>query len=236
MIRASYLMPMIFGFMLLTGSVAVPAQSDGMSREPSTITAEERALSRYHAGERALDAGDLSRAATKFREALSLDRGLLSARRSYARILMVTRRPERAQDVLLEGLALAPGDLPTARMLARIARANNDAATAIEALESIRPPAESSETHLRSHLADLYRRTEQYDQAANVYAELRRAEPDAAAWILGEAICHDRRGAVESAHKAWGALLESESLDERVRRYARQRQTALRDETVPYGS
>jgi MSHA biogenesis protein MshN len=232
MTRQHSLISTALGLLLLAGATAAPAQGDGMNREPSTITAEERALSRYHAGERALDAGDLSRAATKFREALSLDRELLSARRSYARILMVTRRPERAQDVLLEGLALAPGDLPTARMLARIARANNDADTAIKALESVRPPADSSETHLRSHLADLYRRTEQYDQAANLYAELRRAEPDATAWILGEAICHDRRGAVESAHDAWGALLEVETLDERIRTYASQRQAALRNSTL----
>lgn len=225
----------ILGMAAMAGTPAVLAQNDGMERSPSDISTGERALDLYHKGQRALDEGDLSTAARRFRESLSLDRDLMSARRGYARILVVTGRPQRAQDVLAQGLDIIPDDLATARMLARIARDNDDAETAIEALEAIRPPADSNETHLRSHLADLYRRTGQYDEAASVYAQLRRAEPAAAEWILGEAITQDRRGALDSADQAWAALLEHDDLDERVRTYARNRRQALRDGEVPYG-
>ena len=220
--------------MLLTTPIAI-AQDDGMQKAPSNMSADERALERYHHGRRAMDDNDLLAAARYFREAISLDRGLLSARRAYARILVVTERPERAQSVLVEGLEIVPDDLATARLLARISRANNDAETAIRALEAIRPPADSPETRIRSHLGDLYRRTEQYAKAAAVYAELRATDSAAPEWILGEAISHDRRGAAEAAREAWSSLLEQDGLDDAVRRYAENRQSVLRDGEVPYG-
>ena len=226
---------LIIGIAMITTAPMVTAQSDGMQRAPSSTSADERALDRYQDGRRAMDNGDLLIAARFFREAISLDRNLLGARRAYARILVVTERPERAQSVLAEGLKVAPDDLPTARLLARIARSNNDIDMAIRALEAIRPPADFPETRIRSHLGDLYRRSEQYGKAAAVYAELREVQPAAPAWILGEAISQDRRGEAKAARAAWSALLEREGLDESVRRYAENRAETLRDGQVPYG-
>jgi MSHA biogenesis protein MshN len=211
------------------------AQTGDMQRSPSNVTAEERALERYHQGERALEGDELLAAARHFREALSLDPALLAARRGYARILIATDRLGRAQAILAEGLTRAPDDLETARLLARVARQNNDAATAIDALEAIRPPAEAPAGRIRAHLADLYRQTGQLAEAAAVYAELRGLEPDNPAWILGEAVCQDRLGANKSARRAWQALLDHPRIDERVRTYARNRYQALRDFELPYG-
>ena len=220
--------------MLVTTPIAV-AQTDGMKRAPSSTSADERALDRYHQGRRAMNEGDLLIAARYFREAISLDRNLLGARRAYARILVVTERPERAQSVLAEGLEVASNDLPTARLLARIARGNNDIDMAIQALEAIRPPTNSPETQIRSHLGDLYRRNEQYAKAAAVYAELRTVDSGAPEWILGEAISQDRRGEAEAAREAWSMLLKQDGVNDAIRRYAENRRETLRDGQVPYG-
>ena len=225
----------IIGIAVVTATPIAAAQADGMQREPSSTSTNERALDRYHDGRRAMDKGDLLIAARYFREAISLDRRLLRARRAYARILVVTERPERAQTVLAKGLEVAPDDLATARLLARIARSNGNADMAIRALEAIRPPADSPETQIRSHLGNLYRRSEQYGKAAAVYAELREVQPAAPEWILGEAISQDRRGEAKAARAAWSALLNSDGLDDSVRRYAENRRRILRDGQVPYG-
>jgi len=211
------------------------AQDGEMQRSPSTVSTEERALERYHEAQRALAGDDLLAAARHFREALSLDPTLLAARRGYARILIATDRLGRAQAVLAEGLTRVPDDLETARLLARVARQNNDAATAIDALEAIRPPAEAPATPIRAHLADLYRQTGQHAEAAGVYAELRGVEPNNPAWILGEALCQDRLGASEPARRAWGELLDQPDVDASIRDYARNRRQALRDFALPYG-
>ena len=225
----------VISIALITTAPMAVAQADGMKRAPSSTSADERALDRYQDGRRAMDNGDLLIAARYFREAISLDRNLLGARRAYARILVVTERPERAQSVLAEGLEIVPDDLPTARLLARVARRNNDIKMAIRALEAIRPPADSPETQIRSHLGDLYRRNKQYAKAAAVYAELRAVQPSAPKWILGEAISQDRRGEAEAARKAWTALLEQDGVDNAVRRYAENRRRILRNNQVPYG-
>ena len=226
---------LIFSIAIMTTAPMAIAQADGMKRAPSSTSADERALDRYHHGRRAMDEGDLLIAARYFREAISLDRRLLGARRAYARILVLTDRPKRAQSVLAEGLEIASDDLPTARLLARIARSNGNIEMAIRALEAIRPPADSPETQIRAHLGDLYRRSEQYAKAAAVYAELRAAQPSAPEWILGEAISQDRRGEAKAARTAWSALLDRDGLDDSVRRYAENRRRILRDGQVPYG-
>ena len=225
----------MIGVAILVTTPITVAQADGMKRAPSSTSADERALDRYHDGRRAMDEGDLLIAARYFREAISLDRRLLGARRAYARILVVTDRPERAQSVLAKGLEIVPDDLPTARLLARIARSNGNTEMAIRALEAIRPPADSPETQIRSHLGDLYRRNKQYAKAAAVYAELRAVQPAAPKWILGEAISQDRRGETEAARKAWTALLEQDGVGKAVRRYAENRHRILRNDQVPYG-
>lgn len=225
----------IIAIAVITTTPMTVAQADGMQREPSSTSTTERALDRYHDGRRAMDKGDLLIAARYFREAISLDRRLQGARRAYARILVVTERPERAQSVLAEGLDIVPDDLETARLLARIARGNNDIDMAIRALEAIRPPADSPETQIRAHLGDLYRRSEQYARAADVYAELRQVQPAAPEWILGEAISQDRRGESKAARAAWSALLDRDELDGSIRRYAENRRETLRDGQIPYG-
>ena len=225
----------ILALSVAIGAPGAMAQNEGMQREPSSVADGERALSLYHQGKRAMDAGELADASRQFREALSLDPGLLIARRAYARILISAGRPDRAQDVLAKGLDVAPGDLTTARMLARIARENNDAAVAIEALESIQPPAESRDTLLRAHLADLYRRTGQHGKAAEVYAELQNAEPSNPAWMLGRATSLDHHGQAKAARKAWSALIEREDLDPRIIEYGENRVAALREGSLPYG-
>ena len=225
----------MIGVAVLVITPVAVVQADGMKRAPSSTSADERALDRYHQGRRAMDEGDLLIAARYFREAVSLDRGLLSARRAYARILMATERPGRAQSVLAEGLEIVPDDLPTARLLARIARGNNDTEMAIRALEAIRPPADSPETQIRSHLGDLYRHNKQYAKAAAVYAELRAVQPSAPEWILGEAISHDRHGEAGAAREAWSALLKQDGVDKSVHRYAENRRRILRNGEVPYG-
>ncbi|WP_159299877.1 tetratricopeptide repeat protein [Spiribacter sp. SSL99] len=210
-------------------------QSGDMQRSPSTVSAEARALERFHDGQRALEGDELLTAARHFREALSLDPTLLVARRGYARILIVTDRLDRAQAVLATGLERVPDDLATARMLARVAQQNDDPATAIRALKAIRPPADAPTTDIPANLAALYRQTGQYSEAAAVYADLRRVEPDNPTWVLGEAVCLDRLGRTQPARSAWGDLLEYPDVDQRILDYARNRHQALRDFALPYG-
>ena len=217
---------------LLTGLLAaVPAalaQTEAMERAPSSMNAAERALTAYHDGERALERGDLAAAAQQFREALSLDETLHAARRGYARILVAAGRPERAQDLLARGLAMTPVDPATARLLVRTAQNNGDPAMAIKALRAMRAQTDAEETRIRAHLADLHRRHGDPAAAAALYAELQRIEPDAARWRLGRATSLDHAGAQAEAAAAWADLIEVETLEPAIRRYAANRLQALR--------
>ncbi|RZU98605.1 tetratricopeptide repeat protein [Spiribacter vilamensis] len=232
--RQLLLLPLLTITLAIMAPTAL-AQSEGMQRAPSSVADGERALSLYHQGRRNIEAGELASASRQFREALSLDPGLMVARRAYARILMSAGRPDRAQGVLTRGLEVKPGDFVTARMLARIARDNNDAAVAIRALESIRPPVDSKDTYLRSHLADLYRRTGQHAKAAEIYAELHKADPSDPAWVLGRATSLDHHGSRQEARELWSSLLERDDIDPQIRNYGEDRVTALRDTQIPYG-
>ncbi|MEX0430632.1 tetratricopeptide repeat protein [Spiribacter insolitus] len=221
--------------LLLGMSPVALAQSENLERAPSETASDERALTLYHEGKRAMETGDLATGARHFREALSLDDRLQPARRDYARILMAAGRPDRAQAVLALGLELSPRDGATARMLARVARENGDLDLAIRALESIRPDTDAEETTLRANLATLYQATGNYSQAASLYAELRTVEPAAPRWILGEALALDYAGVTTDAAFAWSALIAHDEIDPSVRRYAEARIAALRDAQVPYG-
>lgn len=212
------------------GVVVAPAgaEASGVAREPSAITDTERALDRYQSGIAALDQDALADSARHFREAISLDPTLLGARRYYARILATTGRIERAETVLKAGLEFDPHNVPTARLLARIAAEADHSAVAIEALEAIRPPESSNDTYVRAHLANHYREAGRYEKASAVYARLHAIEPDNPDWRIGRAFAEDRFGATDSAITAWQAVVDhDDKLERSIIDYAKARIEAL---------
>lgn len=230
-----FLSPVAALAVMIGGAADALAQNEALERAPSMVAPDERALILYHEGRHAMDRGELAVGARHFREALSLDPSLQVARQDYAHVLLAAGRPERAQSVLALGLELVPGDSSLARMLVRVARENGDIERAIRVLESIRPDADAEEITLRAHLAELYRETERYDQAARLYAELQTVEPTASKWILGEATSLDHLGATAEAAMAWAELMDHDDIDPSIRRYAEMRLASLRDTLIPYG-
>ncbi|QGM21539.1 tetratricopeptide repeat protein [Spiribacter sp. 2438] len=209
------------------------AQSDGLERSPSTREAGERALTLYHDGREALDRGELAEAAQHFRRALSLDQALDAARRDYARILITAGRPERAQTLLAQGIALPDPEPATARLLARTARDNGNLRTAIRALERIHPRVDPDDRVVRANLAALHRQQGDHLAAASLYAELRDAHPTEPQWILGEAVSRDHAGQATDAHAAWSALTNHDGLDPAIQDHASARIRALEVAQLP---
>ena len=223
---------------LAAAITAGSVEASGVSRSESQTPAAERALNHFETGMRHLEGDDAGKAARAFREAIAIDPNMTRARQSYARLLVATGRPQRAQAVLEPALGGDDAEsMSAALLLARVAMSNGDREAAIEAFESIRPSAKSESTRIRAHLADLYRADGQYARAAAIYKQLRAIEPNNPAWMLGEAHAQDRNGRGAVALDAWRSLMNhSEALERDVRDYARSRIDVLGGQSnAPYG-
>ncbi|MFO8155867.1 MAG: tetratricopeptide repeat protein [Pseudomonadota bacterium] len=175
--------------------------------------------------ERLVADGDSRAAMDAYRRALVLEPGMAAARVGYARILAGAGRTARAREVLEEGLERQPDHRLLASHMATLAMEAGDRVEARRTLERAVLPEAAGE--VEAQLAYLYRTSGHHAAARDLYARLAEAEPDHPRWLTGLGQSAAAEGAREVAVGAWRRLLEIDSLDPDLRRWAQRRLDTL---------
>src|SRR6185369_8328195 len=112
-----------------------PAQSAGrVQKVERTRNAEDRAESEFRRGATLLNQGRIGEADETFNAALSLSPSHEAARQALIALYLERRRIDEARRLLQEGLAINPGNIQFAMVLARIQTERREYAAALDVL------------------------------------------------------------------------------------------------------
>ena len=165
-------------------------------------------------GLQAVSKGQLTQACDSFSRVLANDPLDHETRERLAGLLYGEGRLPEAQQVLAEGIRLAPMRADFRLMQARLAMASGNKAQALQTL-SDQEPAVASNLDYYATRAALAQELEQPAIASRSYQQLVIAQPTEARWWLGLGISLDKQGralaALDAYHKALNLPLSSAS-------------------------
>ena len=174
---------------------------------------QEAALERRK-GLQAVSKGQLTQACDSFSRVLANDPLDHETRERLAGLLYGEGRLPEAQQVLAEGIRLAPMRADFRLMQARLAMASGNKALALQTLSDQEPVVASNLDYYATRAA-LAQELEQPAIASRSYQQLVIAQPAEARWWLGLGISLDKQGralaALDAYHKALNLPLSSAS-------------------------
>lgn len=174
---------------------------------------QEAALERRK-GLQAVSKGQLTQACDSFSRVLANDPLDHETRERLAGLLYGEGRLPEAQQVLAEGIRLAPMRADFRLMQARLAMASGNKALALQTLSDQEPSVASNLDYYATRAA-LAQELEQPAIASRSYQQLVIAQPAEARWWLGLGISLDKQGrslaALDAYHKALNLPLSSAS-------------------------
>ena len=165
-------------------------------------------------GLQAVSKGQLTQACDSFSRVLANDPLDHETRERLAGLLYGEGRLPEAQQVLAEGIRLAPTRADFRLMQARLAMASGNKAQALQTLSDLEPSVASNLDYYATRAA-LAQELEQAAIASRSYQQLVIAQPTEARWWLGLGISLDKQGralaALDAYHKALNLPLSSAS-------------------------
>lgn len=192
-----------------------PAESQGSLEiaEEHLSPQQEAALDRRK-GLQALSKGQLDVARDSFSRVLVNDPQDHEIRERLAGLLYGDGRISEAQQLLDEGIRLAPGRADFRLMQARLALTTGNKAAALQSLSGWEPPVSGNLDYYATRAA-LAQELSQPGVAARSYQQLTAVQPAEARWWLGLGIALDKQGrplaALEAYRKALSLPLSSGS-------------------------
>ena len=179
-----------------------------------TLSPQQEAELERRKGLQAVSKGQLTQACDSFSRVLANDPLDHETRERLAGLLYGEGRLPEAQQVLAEGIRLAPMRADFRLMQARLAMASGNKAQALQTL-SDQEPAVASNLDYYATRAALAQELEQPAIASRSYQQLVIAQPTEARWWLGLGISLDKQGralaALDAYHKALNLPLSSAS-------------------------
>ena len=179
-----------------------------------TLSPQQEAELERRKGLQAVSKGQLTQACDSFSRVLANDPLDHETRERLAGLLYGEGRLPEAQQVLAEGIRLAPMRADFRLMQARLAMASGNKALALQTL-SDQEPAVASNLEYYATRAALAQELEQPAIASRSYQQLVIAQPAEARWWLGLGISLDKQGralaALDAYHKALNLPLSSAS-------------------------
>ncbi len=179
-----------------------------------TLSPQQEAALERRKGLQAVSKGQLTQACDSFSRVLAVDPLDHETRERLAGLLYGEERLPEAQQVLAEGIRLAPMRADFRLMQARLAMASGNKALALQTL-SDQEPAVASNLDYYATRAALAQELEQPAIASRSYQQLVIAQPTEARWWLGLGISLDKQGralaALDAYHKALNLPLSSAS-------------------------
>jgi MSHA biogenesis protein MshN len=174
---------------------------------------EEAALDRRK-GLQAVAKGQLDVARDAFSRVLANEPKDHEIRERLAGLLYGDGRVPEAQQLLEEGIRLAPARADFRLMQARLALSTGNKAQALQSLSGWEPPVASNLDYYATRAA-LAQELSQTSLAASSYRLLAQAQPEEARWWLGLGISLDKQGrplaALDAYRKALGLPLSAGS-------------------------
>jgi MSHA biogenesis protein MshN len=180
----------------------------------------------YAQARRALERGDDAAAEPLLVQALAANPSLHAAREDLGNLRIRQDRLGEAEDTTRVGLDLAPTWTGYRRLAARIELARNRPDNAVAVLQRDPPPLER-DLEYHGLLASAYQRVGRHDQAAQIYRELMRVQPQEANWWAGYAMSRDAAGDVNGALTAYAQARQLGGLAPNVLEHINRRTAAL---------
>ena len=179
-----------------------------------TLSPQQEAELERRKGLQAVSKGQLTQACDSFSRVLANDPLDHETRERLAGLLYGEGRLPEAQQVLAEGIRLAPMRADFRLMQARLAMASGNKAQALQTLSDLEPAVASNLDYYATRAA-LAQELEQPAIASRSYQQLVIAQPTEARWWLGLGISLDKQGralaALDAYHKALNLPLSSAS-------------------------
>ena len=179
-----------------------------------TLSPQQEAELERRKGLQAVSKGQLTQACDSFSRVLANDPLDHETRERLAGLLYGEGRLPEAQQVLAEGIRLAPTRADFRLMQARLAMASGNKAQALQTLSDLEPSVASNLDYYATRAA-LAQELEQAAIASRSYQQLVIAQPTEARWWLGLGISLDKQGralaALDAYHKALNLPLSSAS-------------------------
>jgi MSHA biogenesis protein MshN len=209
----------------VAAAVAADPEQAVIEKHDRPITPEQRAEAQYRQAAQQVAQGRNEQARATLAAALSIFPEHHKARELAAVVALQSGHLNEAQDLLTQGMQLAPRQTIFPRLLARILLEQGMEAQAIATLEGARGAVGADADYL-SLLAALYQRAGRHTEAATTYREtIALRTQDARAW-LGLGISLEATQHADAA-SAYTRALQLGGLDANLMRYASQRLAAL---------
>lgn len=182
-----------------SSSVAADARIEKKLRLP---TPAERAETAYRRGLLSQQQGQAEDALGSYRIALTEQAEHVAARQALAALLIGMRRFDEAEEVLSQGLTLAPTALPSALALARLKVERGAAPAALDLLLDHALAGERSAEY-QGFLATLLNRAGRRSEAIERYQAATRLAPNEARWWAGLGMALEAEGKNAAARDAY---------------------------------
>ncbi len=189
-----------------TESVAAEEPRGSLEIAEEHLSPQQEAALERRKGLQAISKGQLGVARDAFAQVLANDPLDHEIRERLAGLFYGEGRLPEAQQVLADGIRLAPAQANFRLMLARVALAGGNKAQALQTLSELEPMVSRNLDYYATRAA-LAQELEQPAVAARSYQQLVVVQPGEARWWLGLAIAMDKQGRVLAALDAYRKAL-----------------------------
>ena len=189
-----------------TESVAAEEPRGSLEIAEEHLSPQQEAALERRKGLQAISKGQLGVARDAFAQVLANDPLDHEIRERLAGLFYGEGRLPEAQQVLADGIRLAPAQANFRLMLARVALAGGNKAQALQTLSELEPMVSRNLDYYATRAA-LAQELEQPAVAARSYQQLVVVQPSEARWWLGLAIAMDKQGRSLAALDAYRKAL-----------------------------
>lgn len=189
-----------------TESVAAEEPRGSLEIAEEHLSPQQEAALERRKGLQAISKGQLGVARDAFAQVLANDPLDHEIRERLAGLFYGEGRLPEAQQVLADGIRLAPAQANFRLMLARVALAGGNKAQALQTLSELEPMVSRNLDYYATRAA-LAQELEQPAVAARSYQQLVVVQPGEARWWLGLAIAMDKQGRALAALDAYRKAL-----------------------------
>ncbi len=194
-------------------------ESGTVRKSPRPVTPLQRAEEHYRRAYTLLSQGRQTRGEAALRQALAAAPGHEKARELLALVLIRGGRLVEAGEVLRKGLQRNPGNLKLVRIYAEVLDRQQHTPVAVRLLERYRPARIEQDPAYFALLAAYDRKLERHRQAADLYRELTRLQPDNGLWWIGLGLSLEALDQPVAAAEAYRKARDTGSLNATLRRF-----------------
>ncbi|EKD45328.1 MAG: hypothetical protein ACD_69C00341G0002 [uncultured bacterium] len=174
-----------------------------MSKVPTPVSPEQQIAERYQDIQNLLAQNKIDEAIPKLHLFIGDFPNHLQAREMLVSLLIKEGRFQKANDVLAAGLNKFQGYIPFIKLKAHILIKQNEINTAIDLLQRHISNIDTNDVEYLAMLAALYQKQGQFMQAAGLYDQLTKIQPQKTIWWIGLGTSLENAGQKNAAREAY---------------------------------